>query len=95
MNKRLYFAIAVLLAMAPAFGEVRLPKVLGSHMVLQRNSEVKIWGWADIGETVQVSGDWLSTQATTTADDKGQWEVGVKTGEAGGPHRLIVFGEAL
>ncbi len=93
MTKRLYLAIALLLANASALAEVRLPKILGSHMVLQRNSEVKIWGWADVGETVQVSGDWLSTQATTTADGRGQWQVTVKTSEAGGPHRLIVSGK--
>ena len=33
--------------------EVRLPKVFGSHMVLQQNKPVVIWGWADPGEQVE------------------------------------------
>lgn len=62
-------------------------------MVLQRNSEVKIWGWADAGEAVNVTGDWLNTTASVKADAKGQWQVSLKTGKAGGPHVITIAGE--
>ena len=37
-----------------ARAEVRLPKVFGSHMVLQQDKPLTIWGWAQPGETVTV-----------------------------------------
>jgi len=87
------FTALLLLGVTPCLADVRLPKVLGSHMVLQRNSEVKIWGWADAGETVAVSGDWLDTKTSATADAEGRWQVSFKTGDAGGPHAITITGK--
>ena len=28
-------------------GKVKLSAMMGNHMVLQQNSSVKLWGWAD------------------------------------------------
>ncbi len=53
MRKLLLF-IAVLITAVPAFMEVSLPSVFSEGMVLQRNMPVKIWGWANNGEPVQV-----------------------------------------
>jgi sialate O-acetylesterase len=57
MNKymkasRLFF----LLIMMPvvASGQVKLPKLVSDGMVLQRDIEVKIWGWASAGEKISV-----------------------------------------
>ena len=84
---------AFFLTAAPVLADVRLPKILGSHMVLQRNAEVTIWGWADAGEAVSVGGDWLQTPKRTKAGDDGRWRVRVQTGPAGGPHTLTISGD--
>lgn len=73
--------------------EVRLPKILGSNMVLQRDSEVQIWGWADPGEEVQVSGGWLDRETSVKADQDGKWQVRLATGAAGGPHSITIAGK--
>ncbi len=84
---------AILLFASPIFADVRLPKILGSNMVLQRQSEVKIWGWADPGEAVSIKGDWQTTAATAEADADGNWHVNIMTGEAGGPHTITITGK--
>jgi hypothetical protein len=38
-----------------ARADVKLPHVIGSHMVVQQQRPVVIWGWADPGEAVTVS----------------------------------------
>jgi sialate O-acetylesterase len=38
-----------------SYADVRLPKIFGSNMVLQRDRELKVWGWADANEKVTVS----------------------------------------
>lgn len=59
-------------------------------MVLQREADVTIWGWADPGEAIRVSCDWIDTVSTTRADSDGRWQVVLRTGTAGGPHTLTV-----
>ena len=38
----------------PVYGQVRLPKLVSDGMVLQRDIDVRIWGWASAGEKVTV-----------------------------------------
>ena len=90
----LLLSIGLLLCTAvPSLADVRLPKVLGSNMVLQRESEIKLWGWAEPGEEITVICDWIDKELKTKADDKGQWQVSVRTGKAGGPHALTISGK--
>lgn len=44
--KRFFLAAVVLLLAVQAEAEVKLPALLGSNMVLQRNTEVNFWGEA-------------------------------------------------
>jgi len=69
---------------------LRLPSVLGDHMVLQQSSLVNIWGWADPGEKVEVNTGWSGTVYTTHADTSGRWMVKVETLEAGGPFDMTI-----
>ena len=55
--------------------DVRLPAVVSDHMVLQRDSDVTIWGWADPGERVSVETGWHTGATETTADADGRWRV--------------------
>lgn len=76
------------LAAEETSAKVRLPQVISDCMVLQRDRELKIWGWADPGEKVTVRFDgrhWF-----TTASDKGEWEVSMPAHKAGGPYLLEV-----
>jgi sialate O-acetylesterase len=58
---------------ATANAQIKLPKVIGSDMVLQRNQPVPIWGWTVAGKTVKVS--FGNQTKTTTADTAGYWRV--------------------
>ncbi len=78
------------------YSEVTLPQVIGSNMVLQREMEVPIWGWATPGEEITImlsaEGSEPLSELTTTADDKGNWRVNLPAMEAGGPYTLQVTG---
>ena len=65
---------AVALLFSPvASADVKLPTVIDSHMVLQRDTPLTIWGWADAGEEVTVKLGGSSAKATTGEDR--QWSV--------------------
>jgi sialate O-acetylesterase len=85
-----FLAISLLPVVASA--EVRLPAVLSDHMVLQRDSTVAVWGWADPGEEVRLQPSWSDAAVTITAGEDGRWRTGIATGPAGGPHSLVVEG---
>jgi sialate O-acetylesterase len=67
--------IALLLGVAAslASADVVLPKVIASHMVLQRGVAAPVWGWADQGEAVTV--EFAGQSKTATPDATGKWMV--------------------
>ena len=78
------------ICVSTVFADVKLPHVLGSNMVLQRDMPVPVWGWADAREQVTITlGD---QEATTTADADGNWRVTLPMMAAGGPHKITVSG---
>lgn len=90
MKMRGLLGIALLLAMGsqPVMAKVRLPKLVSDKMVLQRDTDLKIWGWADAGEkvTVRLQGNYYETEA----DKDGNWEVTLPPQQAGGPYLMEV-----
>ena len=85
-----FLAALALLAAFSAEAVVRLPRVLASDMVLQRDLPIQIWGWADPGE--KVTCELGKEKATATATAAGQWLVKLPAMSAGGPHELTVSG---
>lgn len=74
-----------------SMAEVSLPALFANDMVIQRNTQAPVWGWADPGEQVTVTASW-GGEARATADQNGRWEVRLATPEAGGPHTLTLEG---
>jgi sialate O-acetylesterase len=83
-------ASLLLFAVVVCQAEVRLPKLIASHMVLQREQPVHLWGWAEPGETVTAELDHKG-QSTVT-DAVGHWHIYLPAMPAGGPFRLTVKG---
>ena len=73
-----------------AWAEVRLPKVFSSHMVLQQEKPLVVWGWAQPGEKVTVQ---LGTaNQEVQANERGEWKAVLPATKAGGPYTLTVSG---
>jgi sialate O-acetylesterase len=70
-------------------GDVKLPTILDSHMVLQRDVPLNFWGWADAGEKVTVTMG--NDVATTEAAQDGSWKVSLGAQEADGKPRTITI----
>jgi sialate O-acetylesterase len=62
-------------------------------MVLQRNQELRIWGWADRGEKVTVH---LNEAVESTRCGKdGKWLITLPAMEAGGPYAMKIRGRNI
>ena len=56
--KRILIVVTALLAYVHASAEIELPALLSDGMVLQRNSEVTLWGKANPRSRVTVRTSW-------------------------------------
>ncbi len=84
-----------LLAWATSAGaDIQLPSLIGDNMVLQQGMPARLWGWADPGETVRVSGSWqpAGEAAAATAGPDRHWAVELPTPGAGGPYEITIAG---
>ncbi|SFQ83820.1 sialate O-acetylesterase [Hymenobacter arizonensis] len=87
------FAFVLLLSCSAArevTAQVRLPRLVSDGMVLQRDADVNVWGWAKPGEAVTVAFLGKTYKANTGAD--GQWRVKLPRLKAGGPYEMNVKG---
>ena len=80
--------IWLVVLISPALAVVRLPRLISDGMVLQRDTRVVLWGWADAQEPVSVQ--FMDSLYTTTADDHGDWQIVLSNLRPGGPHDLII-----
>ena len=86
------FKFVFILISGTMMANVSLPNIFGDNMVLQRNSEVKIWGWANPKEEIKLVSSWNNQEYKVTANNQAQWELKIKTPEAGGPYTISIKG---
>ncbi len=91
MDKRFLILVVALTAMLSVNAKVRLPHVIGNDMVLQQNTEARLWGWAKPGKKVKVTPSWDNNTYNATADKDGRWLVKVKTPAASFTPYSITF----
>ncbi|MGD0591863.1 MAG: hypothetical protein ABSA44_13860 [Bacteroidota bacterium] len=85
MEKSLYL---ILLISTISYGQVRLPKLISDGMVLQRDANVRIWGWASDGEKITIH--FIDSTCYTTTNKNGEWEVILSKLKAGGPYVMQI-----
>lgn len=68
--------------------KVTLPPFFSDNMVLQQQSQVALWGWADEGKRVTVKPSWTNDSYTAKVSRKGRWEMRIPTPQAGGPYSI-------
>lgn len=82
--------IILIISVFSANAQLKVASILGNNMVLQRNSEVKIWGKAEPKMSLKINVSWNKTTITAVANEKGDWITKVKTSEAGGPYTISI-----
>ena len=68
--------------------QVKLPQLIRDSMVLQRDTKVKIWGWASPGEKIKIN--FQNKNLKTAADANGNWSVFLSPMKAGGPYAMKI-----
>ena len=74
--------VALVLVATAAQAKVRLPHIIGDNMVLQQQTDARLWGWDKPGKRVNVTVSWNEKTYTATTDRDGRWMVKVPTPKA-------------
>jgi len=73
--KRISKLLLVLFFIAPVVhsvqAQIKLPAIVSSNMVLQRNTSVELWGWADANEKITIEASWIEEAVKTKANKEG------------------------
>jgi sialate O-acetylesterase len=85
---RVQVLFLLLFSCTSLFGQAKLPAIISDGMVLQRDSEVNIWGWAASNEEISVH--FIDSTYATRANHHGEWSVTLTGLKAGGPYSLQV-----
>ena len=94
IKKNPFSLIALLLTANPLLAEVQLASPFTSHMVLQCDLPLPVWGTAESGEMVTV--EFAGQKISTKADTSGKWRVELKPMEFSAESReLRVRGQNL
>ena len=68
--------------------QVKLPALISDGMILQRDANLKIWGWAKKAEKVTISFNNKTYSAIT--DENSNWAVILPKMKAGGPYKMVI-----
>jgi sialate O-acetylesterase len=89
MSRILTFLLLFTIIVSKA--DVKLPRIFSDNMVLQRDQNIAVWGWASPKEKIVVTLNKQTVSAVTGKD--GKWKVVLKPETAGGPLDLSIKGK--
>lgn len=82
--------IVFLCSVQLTIGQISIPKFFSSHMVLQRDEVITIFGNASPDETIKLT--FKGTTNSTKADTYGKWKIQLNPMKAGGPYTMEIKG---
>lgn len=96
MIKKIFAGAALILLIAgcsvftptPDSNRLKMPAIFSDKMVLQRDIDIPVWGWANPGENIKVRLGGFTHK--TKADASGKWMLKMPKMIAGGPYKLAV-----
>ncbi len=91
MKKLFILFLLIYFSVDFANADIWLPKLFNNNMILQREMQVPIWGWADSGEkvTIEIGGH----IAETITGTNGKWKLYLGPLDSGGPFELKISGK--
>lgn len=82
--------LSLLIAPFIASAQLRFPAIIDDHMVVQRESNAPIWGWAHPNQEIIIKTSWDTTTVKARAGNTTFWKADIKTPVAGGPHTITI-----
>lgn len=88
--KKILFAVLAICSCYAASAKVKLPSFFTDNMVLQRNTNANIWGWAEKDKVITVTTSWNKKTYKIKSSASGDWKIAVATPNYGGPYQVQI-----
>ncbi|MBQ9654519.1 MAG: 9-O-acetylesterase [Prevotella sp.] len=82
MNKKMILTTLLAATAVCVQAKVKLPHLLSDNMVIQQQTDVRLWGWAKAGSKVVATTSWNTERSEAKADKQGRWLLTVKSPKA-------------
>jgi sialate O-acetylesterase len=89
MKRYVPLIICFTIAFEISFCQVKLPRLIRDSMILQRDTKIRLWGWAEKNEKVSIVLN--NKHATTKAGADGKWFISLPPMKAGGPYTMTIL----
>ena len=86
---RFHYLIFFLFSVS-VFSQIKMNNLFSDNMVLQRNSNVNIWGKSNPNQKVTVYSSWNNKSVKTNSNNNGEWILKIETNDYNGPHKLTI-----
>ena len=93
MFKRILTLSALAMIAYGAQAKVKLSHLVGDNMVIQQQTDVRLWGWAKPNSTVTATTSWSQEKSTVKAGKDGQFLLTVKSPKASYTPLSITFND--
>jgi len=91
MKLLLHIIFCLSFFISPVQAEIRLTAIFSDHMVMQAGKPIKVWGWSDKNESVEIH---IGNQVKKTkADKQGNWTIILDALPYGGPYTMQIKGK--
>ncbi len=90
MNRKLLL-VALLAVATVTQAKVRLHHLVSDNMIIQQQSDVRLWGWTTPGRKVTATTSWSEQRASAKADKQGRWLLTVRSPKASYDPLSITF----
>src|SRR5437763_7016717 len=90
--KKLFLFTFLFCTVLLGFANSRLTNVINSNMVLQQQSNVQLWGWAEPEERISITTTWDNKTDSVKATRDAKWQINIATPKAGGPYTITLKG---
>lgn len=84
--KKIFLLLFLLINCSDLFSQIKLPKLISNGVVLQRDTNLKLWGWASANEKIELK--FKNEVFKTVADINGNWTINLSKQQAGGPFEM-------
>jgi sialate O-acetylesterase len=75
----LFAGILLFLLPFGSTAQVTVSGMFSDGMVLQQNTDISIWGWANVGDTIAVTGSWNNKTVKVATDANKKWLLKLNT----------------
>jgi sialate O-acetylesterase len=89
MKIRIFILSLFFCSCLSTYSQIRLPKLISDGMILQRETQTRLWGWASPGEKISLK--FKDQVYTAVTDQEGRWLFSLSPQKAGGPYEMTFF----